>query len=129
MGSDLREPVRQHGDRRLGRPEPALRERVTVVLLTYNCAHRLAPILDELLGLDVPIIAVDNGSRDHTVELLAEHAAIEVVALERNVGAAARNVGAEQARTPYVAFCDDDGWYERDGLRRAADALDAHPAL
>jgi GT2 family glycosyltransferase len=31
--------------------------------------------------------------------------------------------------TPYVAFCDDDGWWERDGLERAARLLDEHPRL
>jgi GT2 family glycosyltransferase len=116
-------------DRRDGVTETKLHERVTIVLLTYNCARRLPPILAELLALDVPIIAVDNGSCDRTADLLRAYDGIEVVALECNIGAAARNVGAQRASTPYVAFCDDDGWYERDGLIRAADALDAHPAL
>jgi GT2 family glycosyltransferase len=109
--------------------EAGLRERVSIVLLTYNCAHRLTPILAELLALDVPVIAVDNGSSDHTVDLLRDFQAVEVIALEHNIGAAARNVGAQRTLTPYVAFCDDDGWFERDGLARAADALDAHPTL
>ncbi|HEX4259307.1 MAG TPA: glycosyltransferase, partial [Streptosporangiaceae bacterium] len=32
-----------------------------------------------------------------------------------------------QVTTPYVAFCDDDTWWEPGALTLAADALDAHP--
>jgi GT2 family glycosyltransferase len=103
--------------------------RVTLVLLTYNCAHRLDPILDELESLELPIVAVDNASSDNTLAVLGRRANIEIVALPSNIGAAARNEGLRHARTPYLAFCDDDGYYERDGLQRAADALDRHPRL
>lgn len=110
--------------------EPSrLHDRVSVVLLTYNCGHRLAAILDELLTLEVPIIAVDNASTDDTRAVLRRYPLVELVALHRNVGAAARNVGLARITTPYVALCDDDGWYEREGLKLAADAFDRHPAL
>jgi GT2 family glycosyltransferase len=33
------------------------------------------------------------------------------------------------ARTPYVAFCDDDSWWEPGALTRAAGLFDAHPRL
>ena len=79
--------------------------------LTFNCAHRLPPILDQLLDLGVPVIAVDNASTDDTVAVIDdERPGIELVTLERNIGAAGRNIGVNQARTPFVAFCDDDGW-------------------
>lgn len=102
--------------------------RVSVVLLTFNCAARIDPVLDRLLTLGVPILAVDNGSADATVERLRRRE-IEVTALPNNIGAAARNVGVEQATTPYVAMCDDDGWFVREGLHRAADLLDQQPLL
>ncbi len=103
--------------------------RVSLVLLTYNCAHRIAGILDQLSGLEIPIIAVDNGSTDATVQALRERKSLEVVSLPTNIGAAARNQGVLRAGTPYVAMCDDDGWYEADGLRIAADLLDRFPEL
>ncbi|MVA74884.1 glycosyltransferase [Auraticoccus sp. F435] len=105
-----------------------LAQRVTVVLLTYNCAHRLDEVLDHLLALGVPLVAVDNASGDGTVDVLRRRG-VEVHRLPRNIGAAARNVGVELARTPYVACCDDDGWYEREGLVLAADLMDRHPVL
>ena len=109
--------------------DDTLAHRVTLVLLTYNCAHRLPAILDRAQGLGIPVVAVDNGSRDETLHLLESQQGFDVVGLTHNIGAAARNIGVQRARTPYVAFCDDDGWYERDGLHRAAAALDEHPRL
>ena len=43
---------------------------LTVVLLTYNCGHRLDPILDRVVALGLPIVAVDNASADGTVDVL-----------------------------------------------------------
>jgi glycosyltransferase involved in cell wall biosynthesis len=105
-----------------------LGRRVTVVLLTFNCASRIERVVQNLLSINVPIIAVDNASSDRTAEVV-RGLGIEVDQLEANIGAAARNVGAAKAKTPYVAFCDDDGWYERPGLEAACDLLDNHEQL
>ena len=102
--------------------------RLTVVLLTFNCASRIDRVLQHLLSLNVPIIAVDNASSDGTAQVVRGFG-VEVVQLDVNIGAAARNVGAAKAKTPYVAFCDDDGWYERPGLEVACDLLDKHDRL
>lgn len=106
-----------------------LSSRVSVVLLTYNCAHRIELILERLLVLDVPVIAVDNGSSDGTAAVLVGYPQVETVSAGANLGAAGRNIGVAYVRTPYVAFCDDDGWYEPGSLERAVDVLDAHPRL
>jgi len=102
--------------------------RVGIALLTYNCAARLEPILYRLGDCAAPIVAVDNASSDTTRQVLARHR-VRTVALHANIGAAARNVGAARLSTRYVAFCDDDGWFEPDALRIAADLLDRHPQL
>jgi GT2 family glycosyltransferase len=107
-------------------PDPS--GRVSVVLLTHNCGQRLGPILDRLEALSVPLITVDNGSSDDTVRVLKDRG-IELIELPENLGAAARNLGVERVRTPYVAMCDDDGWFEADGLEIAADLLDQHTDL
>jgi GT2 family glycosyltransferase len=106
-----------------------LAQRVSVVLLTHNSDRWLASTLAHLAELRLPIIAVDNASTDSTGELLRAQTDLDVVQLPVNLGAAARNVGVARARTPYVACCDDDGWYELEGLELAADLLDQHPRL
>lgn len=103
-------------------------DRLTVVLLTHDCARWIERTARKLLELDVPVIAVDNASSDSTVACL-RRLGIPVVALATNVGAAARNLGAERATTPYVAFCDDDGWYESPGLAHAIELFDRHTSL
>jgi GT2 family glycosyltransferase len=71
---------------------------------------------------------VDNGSRDGTEAAVRRaHPGIEVIAARRNLGAVARNLAARRVITRYVAFCDDDTWWDPGALRSCADALDAHP--
>ncbi len=111
-----------------GFPDTDLGRRLTVVLLTYNCASRIERVVQNLLSLNVPIVAVDNASTDRTAQVVRGFG-VDVVELKANIGAAARNVGAAKAKTPYVAFCDDDGWYERPGLEIACDLLDKHEKL
>ena len=77
-----------------------------------------------------PVILVDNGSTDATPELVAEaFPHVEVIALAKNRGAVGRNVGVKAARTPYVAFADDDSWWAPGALDRAAACFEAHPRL
>jgi GT2 family glycosyltransferase len=100
-------------------------ETVTVVVATRD---RRAELLSSLRHHPAPVVVVDNGSRDGTPEAVAaEFPAVQVVRLPDNRGAAARNVGVERARTRYVAFADDDSYWEGTSLARAADVLDASP--
>jgi GT2 family glycosyltransferase len=114
-------------------PAEPLGRRLSVVLLMFNCAHRILPIIEHLLELDLPIIAVDNGSSDGTADAVSAYTAacpdVEVVRLTHNIGAAGRNAGAERARTPYLLFCDDDGWFEPEGLSAACDYFDRYAEL
>ncbi len=57
-----------------------------VVLLTYNCAQRIAPVLDHLLALGVPVIAVDNASTDGTAEVLRTRSGLQVAVMGENIG-------------------------------------------
>lgn len=113
-------------------PDRAPIGRVTVAVITHNRRDELARTLDRLAVLPShpEIIVVDNGSRDGTAELVRrEHPETILIALERNLGAVGRNLAARLVRTPYIAFCDDDTWWEPGALTRAADLLDAHPRV
>ncbi len=103
------------------------RSRVTVVVMTRN---RWPDLRRTLPYHDAPVVLVDNGSTDGTPELVAEHFPhVRVVALDRNVGSSARNIGVELAGTPYVAFADDDSWWAPGALDTMADLFDSFPRL
>jgi GT2 family glycosyltransferase len=75
-------------------------------------------------------VVVDNGSADGTAEaVLRDHPWVELIASPDNLGAVGRNLGVARLSTPYVAFCDDDTWWDPGSRRAAAAALDAHPRL
>jgi GT2 family glycosyltransferase len=101
--------------------------RVTVVVMTRD---RWPDLQVSLPRHEAPVILVDNGSRDDTPRLVRAHFPhVDVVELGHNHGSVARNIGVSRARTPYVAFADDDSWWAAGALDRAADVLDAHPRL
>ncbi|WP_248966303.1 glycosyltransferase family 2 protein [Sphaerisporangium perillae] len=101
--------------------------RVTVVVATQNRRHDLEHSLPHH---ECPVILLDNGSTDGTLALVRQRFPhFQVVELGCNRGAPARNLGVWLAQTPYVAFADDDSWWETGALGRAADVLDAHPRL
>lgn len=106
-------------------PRPPGSRGVTVVVASRD---RRDTLLATLGRHRAPVILVDNDSRDGTPEAVeAAYPQVTVVRLGENRGAAARNVGVGLARTPYVAFSDDDSYWEGDSLRRAAELLDAYP--
>jgi GT2 family glycosyltransferase len=105
-------------------------DRVTVVVITRNRREELLRSLGKLAVLEgrPRIIVADNASSDGTAAAVRErHPGVQVIGLRRNLGAVARNLAVRQVTTPYVAFCDDDTWWEPGALRRCAAALDAHP--
>ena len=107
-------------------------DRTSVVVITHNRRQELLHTLDRLAALPEapPVIVTDNASTDGTAEAVARHHP-EVTLLRpgRNLGAVGRNLAVERVRTRYVAFCDDDTWWEPGSLAAGADLLDAHPAL
>ncbi|HEU4702255.1 MAG TPA: glycosyltransferase family 2 protein, partial [Conexibacter sp.] len=106
--------------------------RIAVAIATRN---RRAPLLVTLAQLRAlperpPLMVVDNASTDGTAAAVRERFPdATVLALPENRGAAARNAAAQALATPYVAFADDDSWWEPGALTRAVELLDAHPRL
>lgn len=110
------------------KPEP----RVTVVVLTHNRREQVLRTVAalRLLAEQPPIVVVDNASGDGTAQALRERFPdVTVIRSRENLGASARNLGAQAARTPYVAFCDDDVHWRDGALGRACGLLDAHPGI
>ncbi|MFD6129688.1 glycosyltransferase family 2 protein [Streptomyces diastaticus] len=106
--------------------------RTTVAVITRDRPGSALRTLDRLAGLPErpPVVVVDNGSDPETTAVLRRHpVGARVLRPPRNTGALGRNWAVRQASTPYVAFSDDDSWWEPGTLRHAADLFDGHPRL
>jgi GT2 family glycosyltransferase len=114
-------------NRALG-PDP----RVAVVVITHQRREELLGALGRLRALpEQPhVVVVDNGSTDGTADAVRERfPEVELIASPVNLGAVGRNLGVARLDTPFVAFCDDDTWWDPGSLTLAADTLERHPRL
>src|SRR3954468_4367839 len=105
---------------------------ISVVIATRDRRPQLLRTLERLTALPErpAIVVLDNGSTDATASsVVREFPDVRVVQLPRNLGAAARNVGVALVHTPYVAFSDDDSWWDPGALSRACAYFDEHPRL
>jgi GT2 family glycosyltransferase len=105
---------------------------VTVVIATRDRPGELTHTLRRLGALPErpAIIVVDNASTDETAEAVRRgFPDVRLITLRHNRGATARNVGVREATTPYVAFSDDDSWWEPGALERAVALFEEHPRL
>lgn len=89
--------------------------KASMIIPAYNAGSCIARCIDTVLAqsqVDVEIIAVDDGSADHTSEIIDWYAEKyeNVVAIHQgNSGvAAARNAGIEHAKGEYIGFVDAD---------------------
>lgn len=115
--------------------------RTSVVIITRDRPAELLHTLDRLAELPErpPVFVTDNSAGGGP----AGEVARAVTAWESvrrcpgarllrpgaNLGAVGRNLAARYVNTRYLAFCDDDTWWEPGALATAADLLDAHPSV
>ncbi|ANH36616.1 Galactofuranosyl transferase GlfT2 [Nocardioides dokdonensis FR1436] len=106
-------------------PTEPIRETTAVVVVTYNRAALLAPMLEGLAALDPApelVVVVDNASTDHTPDVLAACTlpGLQVVRTQENLGGAGGfHLGT---RTAYDAGVDRI-WLMDDDVLPAPDCL------
>ena len=90
----------------------------SVVIPVYNAEKYLARCLDSILAQkgDFEIIAVNDGSKDKSLQILQEYAkkySNICIIDQKNQGiSAARNAGMNVAKNKYITFVDNDDWLE-----------------
>ena len=105
--------------------------KVSAIITTHNRADLLLRAVDSVLAqtlTDHEVIVVNDGSTDHTEEVMATQRDPRTRYLrhETAVGpCAARNTGIDNARGEYVAFLDDDDEWLPDKLALQVGALEA----
>jgi GT2 family glycosyltransferase len=107
-------------------------EDCAIVIPTHNRSAVLRETLERLYDLpERPrVLVVDNASTDETDRIWKPFAnRVLYLKLRRNLGAAARTIGAREARTPFVAFCDDDCYWTPGSLTRAVERFQRHGSV
>lgn len=90
--------------------------RFSIVIPVFNRADLVERTLESIYAqtfTDYEVIAVDDGSSDHSVQVLRRHEPRVRVLAEPNRGVSAtRNAGVRASRGEYIAFLDsDDLWF------------------
>jgi len=111
---------------------------VSVIVSTFNRHRTLPRVIESLLQQRVPaslryeIIVVDNNCTDTTRDLIADYLrrfpGLVRYAFEGRQGVSnGRNAGIRAARSPIVAFTDDDNVASRTWVATIAQLFRAHP--
>ncbi|MBE5780381.1 MAG: glycosyltransferase family 2 protein [Clostridiales bacterium] len=103
--------------------------KLSVIVPVYNAEQTLRRCLDSLCAQtygNFELILVNDGSKDHSLEICNEYAKKDqriCVYTQENAGpSAARNRGLDMASGDYVLFVDSDDYVEANMLQRMADA-------
>ena len=104
---------------------------VSVIVPTYNCADFVGGALQSVLRQtyhDFELIVVDDGSQDHTAEVVKGFGQHVVYIRQQNAGvAAARNQGIRESKGKYFAFLDADDTWEPRKLEEQVRILEEDP--
>jgi glycosyltransferase involved in cell wall biosynthesis len=104
-----------------------------IVITAYEAAATIGAAVDSALAQTRPaeeVIVVDDGSRDDLAAALAPYGEqVRLLRRENGGGAAARNTGAEAARSEFMAILDADDTYEPRRLEAVAALADERPEL
>ncbi|CAG7856707.1 hypothetical protein MCAMS1_01299 [biofilm metagenome] len=100
---------------------------VSVIIPTYNRADLLPAAIESVLGQSYPnteVIVIDDGSTDHTQDVLRQYSGkINAEYQENNGASAARNHGIRKANGEIIAFLDSDDLWLPTKLERQVDLL------
>jgi hypothetical protein len=104
-----------------------------IVITAYEAAGTIAAAVESALAQTRPaeeLIVVDDGSNDDLAGALVPYMdRIELVRRENGGGAAARNTGAEAARSDFMAVLDADDAYRPRRLEAIAALAEQRPEL
>lgn len=111
---------------------PVDRPRLSVIIPVRNDPTNLDLCLRALASsdhVDYEVIVVDDASTDETSEVARRHDA-RLIRQETHAGpAAARNHGAQEARTPYLFFLDADVCVQPQTLGQVAARFSSDPSI
>jgi N-acetylglucosaminyl-diphospho-decaprenol L-rhamnosyltransferase len=104
---------------------------VTIVVVAHSVRHELERCFESIAAhaaMPVRTILVDNASTDDTRAWVREaHPELEIVALDDNLGVAARDHGLRRSQSEYTMFLDSDAALTPGALSAMVAALEREP--
>lgn len=104
---------------------------ISIIVPIYNVEQFLPMCIDSLLTQTysyLEILAVNDGSQDHSVDILKEYAQKDIRLKffnKENSGVSdTRNFALEQAKGDYVMFVDADDWIDHSTLEKCINAIE-----
>lgn len=94
---------------------------VSVIIPTYNRAGKISAAIKSVLAQNykpVQLIVIDDGSTDHTNEVIKHFSGVEYVVQKHTGQAAARNHGLKKAKGDFIATLDSDDTWKPDFLSK-----------
>ena len=104
---------------------------MSAIVLSHNRRESVQLVLERLAELPLEeVIVVDNGSTDGVGELVAHWGGnVSLLEIGRNIGVAARNLAARQARSELLLMLDDDSYPLTGALEALVPAFGRDPRL
>lgn len=105
---------------------------ISVIIPAYNAEHTILKTIESVQRqtfLDFELIVIDDGSTDHTLELLytIQDSRLKIFSNENGGVSVARNRGIAHATGEFIAFLDADDLWTTDKLELQLAALQQHP--
>lgn len=99
------------------------RPTISIIIPVYNAERYLRRCLDSIIAQtfkDFEVILVNDGSTDESGKICDEYASIDnrinVTHTQNNGASSARNLGLDNAKGKFIAFCDADDYTENNWL-------------
>lgn len=107
--------------------------KISVIIPTYNRAKTIEAAINSVLAQTFAVdevIVVDDGSTDHTKEIVSKYGSKVKYISQQNSGAsAARNYGVSIASNDWLAFLDSDDIWVSNKIDKQVSALEQTGAL
>ena len=91
-------------------------EKVTLVILTWNCADVLRTALDSIKDVVDEIVAVDSSSVDGTLDILKEYEAVIYTKALEGSWSKLRNFGIEKSTKDWILILDSDEYLTKETI-------------
>jgi GT2 family glycosyltransferase len=106
-----------------------MKQLVSIIMPSYNRKSILKKVLCKIYSyrysFSFEIIVIDNASTDNSVFMIKkDFPQVRLYSLNRNIGAASRNIGIAKASGKYLVMLDDDSYPAKNTIEKSIQILE-----